>query len=76
MRERLLRLPINVFPVLDGEYVQPLGTDAAVENAIRPDSVGPDLVFLKQQIKRVGSLFLGGPVDDERRFPPPFRFSS
>jgi hypothetical protein len=30
-----------------GEHVQQLGTDAAVENAIRPDPVGPDLVFLK-----------------------------
>ena len=47
MRERLLRLPINVFAVFEEEHVQPLGTDKAVENTIGPDSVRPDLVLLK-----------------------------
>lgn len=30
-----------------GAHVQPLGTDSAVENAIGPDSVGPDRVFFE-----------------------------
>ena len=47
VRERLLRLSIDVFAWFDGEHVQPLGTDTAVENAIRPNPVGPDLIFLK-----------------------------
>jgi hypothetical protein len=38
--------------VLDGEHVQPLGTDTAVENTIEPDSVGPDLVLLKVAFQR------------------------
>ena len=46
------RLPIDVFAVFDGEYVQPLGTDTAVENTIGPDSVGPDLVLLKVAFQR------------------------
>ena len=40
-------LPIDVFTVFDGEYVQPSGTSPAVKNAIRPDPVGPDLILLK-----------------------------
>lgn len=44
---RPCRLPIDVFAVFDRAHVQPLGTDAAVENAIGPDSAGPDLVLLK-----------------------------
>jgi hypothetical protein len=38
--------------MLDGEHVQPGGTDAAVENAIRPDSIGPDLLLLKVTFQR------------------------
>ena len=52
MRERLPCLPIDVFTVFDGKHVQPLGTDAAVENAIGPDSVGPDLILLKVAFQR------------------------
>ena len=52
MRERLPFLPIDVFAVLEGEHVQPLGTDAAVENTIGPDSVGPALLFLKVAFQR------------------------
>ena len=46
-------LPIYVLAVFDGEHVQPLGTDTAVENAIGPDSVGPDLLFLKVAFQRL-----------------------
>ncbi len=53
MREQLPCLPINVFPVLDGEYVQPLGTDSTVEHAIGPDPAGPDLLFLKVTFQRL-----------------------
>ena len=45
-------LSIDVFAVFDGEHVQPLGTDMAVENTIGPDSVGPDLVLLKVAFQR------------------------
>jgi hypothetical protein len=45
-------LPIDVFAMFDGEYVQPLRADAAVKNAIRPDSVGPDLILLKVTFQR------------------------
>ena len=45
-------LPIDVFAVFDGEHVQPLGTDTAVEHAIGPDSAGPDLLFLKVTFQR------------------------
>ena len=47
MRERQPRLPIDVIAWFDGEYVQPLRADAAVENAIGPDPVGPELLFLE-----------------------------
>lgn len=47
MRERLLHLPIDVFAWFDREHVQPLRTDTAVEYAIEPGSVGPDLILLK-----------------------------
>ena len=40
-------LPIDVFAMFDGEYVQPLRADAAVKNTIGPDSVGPNLILLK-----------------------------
>jgi hypothetical protein len=52
MRERLPCLPIDVFAMFDGKHVQPLGTDTAIENAIGPDSVGPDLVLLKVTFQR------------------------
>ncbi len=52
MRELLLRLPIDVFAVFDGEHVQPIRTDSAVENAIGPDPVGPHLVLLKVAFQR------------------------
>jgi hypothetical protein len=43
---------MGVFAVFEGEHVQPLGTDIAVENAIGPDPVGPDLFFLKVTFQR------------------------
>ena len=52
VREQLPRLPIDIFAMFDGEHVQPLGTDTAVENTIGPDSVGPDLVLLKVAFQR------------------------
>jgi hypothetical protein len=52
MRELRPRLPIDVFAVFDGEYVQPIGPDSMVENAIGPDPVGPDLVLLKVAFQR------------------------
>ena len=52
VRERLSHLPIDVFAVFDGEHVQPIGTDTAVENAIGPDPVGPDLLLLKVTFQR------------------------
>ena len=45
-------LPIDVFAVFDGEHVHPIGTGSAVKNAIGPDPVGPDLVFLKVAFQR------------------------
>ena len=45
-------LPIDVFAMFDGEYVQPLRADAAVKNTIGPDSVGPDLILLKVTFQR------------------------
>ncbi len=53
MRERLPRLPIDVFAVFDREHVQPFRTDAAVKNAIGPDPVGPDLVLLEVAFQRL-----------------------
>ena len=53
MRERLSRLPIDIFSVFNGKHVQPIGTDSAVEHAIGPDSVGPDLLFLKVTFQRL-----------------------
>jgi len=38
--------------MFDGEHVQPLGTDTAIENTIGPDPVGPDLVLLKVTFQR------------------------
>ena len=52
MREQLPCLPIDVFAVFDGEHIQPLGADTAVEHAIGPDPVGPDLLFLKVAFQR------------------------
>ena len=46
-------LSIDVFAAFDREHVQPLGTDKAVENTIGPDSVGPDLLFLKMTFHRL-----------------------
>ena len=46
------RLPIDVFAVFEGEHVQPIRTDSAVEHAIGPDPVGPDLVLLKVTFQR------------------------
>ena len=53
MRELRPYLPIEVFAWFDGEHVQPLGTDTAVENAIGPDPAGPDLVLLKVTFQRL-----------------------
>ena len=47
MRKRLPHLPIDVIAVFEGEHVQPVVTDSAVEHAIGPDPVGPDLILLK-----------------------------
>ena len=52
MRERPPCLPIDVFAWFEGEHVQALGADSAVENTIGPDSVGPDLVFLEVTFQR------------------------
>ncbi len=52
MPERLSCLPIDVFAMFDGEHVQPFRADSAVENAIGPDSVGPDLILLKVTFQR------------------------
>ena len=46
-------LPIDVFAVFDGECVQPFRAGSAVKNAIGPDPVGPDLVFLKVTFQRL-----------------------
>ena len=46
-------LPIDVFTVFDGEYIQQFRADTAVENTIGPDSVGPDLLFLKVTFQRL-----------------------
>ena len=46
-------LPIDVFSVFEGEHVQPLGTDSTVENAIGPDPVGADLLFLNVTFQRL-----------------------
>lgn len=40
-------LPIDILPMLDGEHVQPVGHNTAVENPVRPAPVGPHLLFLK-----------------------------
>ena len=64
MRERLPRLPIDVFAVFDGEHVQPLGTDTAVENTIGPDSVGPDLALLKVAFQRLAVEGMLGKVTE------------
>jgi hypothetical protein len=48
----LPHLPIDVFAIFDGEHVQPIGTDSAVENAIGPDPVRPDLILLKVAFQR------------------------
>ena len=53
MRELRPYLPIEVFAWFDGKHVQPLGTDTAVESTIGPDSVGPDLLFLKVTFQRL-----------------------
>ena len=49
---KLPGLPIDVFAVFDGEYIQQFRADTAVENTIGPDSVGPDLVLLKVAFQR------------------------
>ncbi len=72
MLERQPRLSIDVFAVFDGEHVQPLGTDTAVENTIGPDSVGPDFVFLEVTfqwlaVERVFSEVTGGFFDSFSR---------
>ena len=50
--ERRPHLPIYVFAVFGGEYVQPLGTGTAVENTMGPNPVGPDLILLKVTFQR------------------------
>jgi len=47
VRERLPCLPIDIVSVFDGDYVQPFSAGSAVEHAIGPDPVRPDLLFLK-----------------------------
>jgi hypothetical protein len=49
---RCTALPIHIFSMFDREDVEPLGTDAAVEDAVGPDTVRPDLVFLKLAFQR------------------------
>lgn len=57
-------LPIDVFAMFEGEHVQPLRTDTAVENAIGPDPVGPDLVFLKVTFHRLAVERMLGEVTE------------
>ena len=64
MRELRPYLPIDVFAWFDGEHVQPLGTDTAVENAIGPDPVGPDLVLLKVTFQRLAVEEVFGKVTE------------
>ena len=64
MPEQLPDLPIDVFAVFDGEHVQPLGTDTAIENTIGPDSVGPDLVPLKVAFERLAVEGVFGEVTE------------
>jgi hypothetical protein len=64
MRELRPYLPIDVFAWFDGEHVQPLGTDTAVENAIGPDPVGPDLVLLKVTFQRLAVEGVFGKVTE------------
>ncbi len=46
-------LLIDVCAVFNGEHVQPLGADTAVENMIGPDLVVPDLLLLKVTFQRL-----------------------
>lgn len=39
-------LAIHILAVLDCENIQPFRADPPIENSIRPDSVGPHIVFL------------------------------
>ena len=64
MRERLPRLPIDVFAVFEREHVQPTGTDSTVEHAIGPDPVGPDLVFLEVTFQRLAVEEVFGEVTE------------
>mgnify|MGYP001587564917 CR=1 FL=1 len=58
------RLPIDVFAVLEGEHVQPLGTNTAVEYAIGPDPAGPNLVFLEVTFQRFAVERMFGQVTE------------
>ena len=57
-------LPIDVFAVFDREHVQPIGTDTAVENTIRPDPIGPDLLLLKMTFQRLAVEGVFGEVTE------------
>jgi hypothetical protein len=46
-------LPIDVFAMFDGEYVQPFSAGSAVKKAIGPDTVESDLVFLEVTFQRL-----------------------
>jgi hypothetical protein len=50
---RIKASTVNIFAMLDGEDVEPVGTHTPVKNPIRPDAVGPDLVFLKLPFQRL-----------------------
>ena len=50
--------------MFDGEHIQPIGTNTAVEHAIGPDSVGPDLVFLKVAFERLAVEGMLGEVTE------------
>ena len=42
--------------MLDGQYVKPLCTHAPIENAIRPDTVGPHVVLCESTLEGLAFL--------------------
>jgi hypothetical protein len=50
--------------VFNGKHFQPFGSDPAVENAIGPDLVGPDLVLLKVTFQRLAVMGMLGEVTE------------
>jgi hypothetical protein len=65
MREPLPYLTIDVFAWFDREHVQPIGTSPTVENAIGPDPVGPELLFLEVTFQRFAVEGMLGEVTED-----------